>query len=128
VSVQLTLTLPEHIYQRAQRLAELTGREVPEIIADALGSLLPLVPQIATSTPVEALSDEAVLALTDLQMEGPYEDRLSTLLEQQQAGDLNELEQLELDALMRVYDIGTLRKAQALAEAVKRGLREPLAL
>lgn len=126
MAVQLTLTLPDHIYQRAQRLAQLTGRDVSEVVAGALGSLLPLVPQIATSTPVESLSDEDVLALTTLEMEGPYDDRLSALLEKQQGGDLNELEKLELDALMRVYDIGTLRKAQALAEAVKRGLREPL--
>lgn len=50
--------------------------------------------------------------------------RLSLLLNKQQAGKLIEAERVELSALMQVYQEGLLRKAQALSEAVRRGLRE----
>jgi hypothetical protein len=36
------------------------------------------------------------------------------------------MERSEMLALMQVYAEGLLRKAQALREAVRRGLREPL--
>jgi hypothetical protein len=52
--------------------------------------------------------------------------RLSTLLHRQQAGKLSDMERSEMLALMQVYLDGLLRKAQALREAVRRGLREPL--
>jgi hypothetical protein len=51
---------------------------------------------------------------------------LSELLDQQQAGRLDFQKRDELTALMQVYQEGLLRKATALSEAVKRGLREPL--
>jgi len=35
-------------------------------------------------------------------------------------------ERKELLALMQIYEIGTLRKAEALAEAVQRGLHAPM--
>ncbi len=50
----------------------------------------------------------------------------STFLNKQQAGQLTEDERTELMAPMQVYQQGLLRKAQALSEAVRRGLREPL--
>jgi hypothetical protein len=56
-------------------------------------------------------------------MQPEQDRRLSTLLRQGQEGLT---ERQELQALMRVYEIGMIYKAQALAEAVRRGLREPL--
>jgi len=47
-------------------------------------------------------------------------------LDRQQAGKLGEIEQAELAALMKIYEIGLLRQSQALAEAVHRGLLPPL--
>jgi hypothetical protein len=47
-------------------------------------------------------------------------------LDKQQAGKLTNDERPELLALMQVYQEGLLRKAQALNEAVQRGLRKPL--
>jgi len=49
--------------------------------------------------------------------------RLSMLLDHQQAGTLTSEERAELAALMQLYQVGLLRKAQALREAVRRGLR-----
>lgn len=59
-------------------------------------------------------------------MEADQDQKLSDLLNRQQAGGLTEIEQLELQALMQVYQIGLLRKATALSEAVKRKLIAPL--
>lgn len=70
--------------------------------------------------------DDEIVALTELRMEREADLRLSTLLDRQQAGDLTDLERAELAALMRAYEMGLLRQSQALAEAVRRGLRPPL--
>lgn len=57
----------------------------------------------------------------------PGQDRqLSAWLHRQQTGDLSDMERAEMLALMQVYLEGLLRKAQALHEAIRRGLREPL--
>jgi hypothetical protein len=75
---------------------------------------------------VSALPDEEVLTLTTLQMKPAQDRRLSLLLDRQQTGSLTEAERFELFTLTQVYQEGLLRKAQALHEAVRRGLREPL--
>ena len=74
----------------------------------------------------ELMSDADVVALTELQLPPEQDRRLSVLLHRQQAGRLTESERPELGTLMQAYREGLLRKAQALEEAVRRGLREPL--
>lgn len=64
--------------------------------------------------------------MTRLEMEPLQDAKLSTLLDKQQAGSLESGDPEELESLMQVYREGLLRKATALAEAVKRGLMEPL--
>jgi len=59
-------------------------------------------------------------------MEPKQDQRFSELLDKQQATQLTSDERSELMVLMQVYQEGLLRKAQALNEAVQRGLREPL--
>jgi len=66
-----------------------------------------------------------VLAVCDSQMSLEQSERLGDLLDKQQAGSLTADERPELWALMRVYEVGQLRKAKALAEAIQRGLRPP---
>ncbi len=72
-------------------------------------------------------SDERVLAAADAPGFSAEDDcRLSALLNRQQAGALSDMERRELTGLMEVYQTPLLRKAQALREAVRRGLRAPL--
>ena len=73
------------------------------------------------------LSDVEVLTAADAQMAVEPSLRFSELLDQQQAGRLTDMQRSELTALIQVYQDGLLRKAQALHEAVRRGLRLPLA-
>ena len=62
----------------------------------------------------------------DTQMPAAEDRRLSELLDRQQAASLSGEERAELRALMQTYQEGLVRKARALREAVRRGLREPL--
>jgi predicted transcriptional regulator len=127
MSTCVTVTLPEDVYRSAERLAQLTNRDVADVLADALTLSLPsLSPSAVPVRAVEQLSDTEVLELTELQMEPEQDRRLSALLQRQQAGELSDAERPELLALMQYYQEALLRKAQALQEAVRRGLREPL--
>jgi hypothetical protein len=118
------VTLPDYVYQRVQRLAQLTQREVADVLTDTISISLPDL-QPHADAPVATLSDAAVLAAADLQLARADDTRLSALLDAQQAGRLEEAERQELSALMQQYNAGLLRKAHALAEAVRRGLRPP---
>lgn len=118
---------PVLAYRRAENLARLIGRDLPAVLIDTIAmspSLLnsdePLSPPLADA------SSEEVLALAALEMDPTQDQRLSTRLDRQQAGELDLEERVELVALMQVYEEGLLRKAQALAESVRRGLRERL--
>ncbi len=127
MSTQVVVTLPDDIYRRAERLAQLTSRDVAEVLVDTIAlSLAPLSPHPTSITPITALSDAEVLALTELQMDPAQDQCLSRLLHRQQAGELTGQERAELLALLQRYQEGLLRKAQALHEAVRRGLRAPL--
>jgi hypothetical protein len=127
MSTQVTVTLPDDIYQRAVYLAQLTGREVADVLAETIDlSLQPLGHPLADEPPLAARSDAEVLALAEAQMDPSQDRRLSDLLARQQAGRLAAGERAALLGLLQVYQDGLLRKAQALRQAVQRGLRPPL--
>ena len=119
--------LPDEIYRRAESLARLSSREVSEVLADAITLSLPSLDGPGPEgRPMADLSDREVLELTDLQLPVAQDKRLSKLLDWQQARSLTEKERAELQVLMQHYQQGLLRKAEALSEAVHRGLRAPL--
>lgn len=74
--------------------------------------------------PVKDLADDDLLAVADSKMTRRDNRRLGELLAGQRDGELTPAERTELEAMIQVYQEGSLRKAQALAEAVRRGLRE----
>jgi hypothetical protein len=124
MSTQVTVTLPDEIYRRAERLAELMHRDITDVLTDTITLSLPsLASQTNAPQPVNMLTDAEVLALSELQMEPGQDRRLSLLLERHQADLCSETERAELSALMQIYQEGLLRKAQAIQEAVRRGLR-----
>jgi hypothetical protein len=126
LNTQITITLSETVYRRAERLAELTGQQVEDIIANQLNISLPPLGSEMDHQPVETLSDAEILALSESMMDENLNSRMSMLLQKQQASEINDAEQAELKMLMEVFEVGQLRKAQALVESIKRGLREPL--
>ena len=127
MAVEVTLQLPEHLVEQAQRFGEATQREVGQVLADTLemmwatiGTGLELEPLVST------LADEDVLALADAKMDPAQNDRLGELQAQGKASGLTEAQRVELLALLHRYQVGQLRKSEGLAEAVRRGLRAPL--
>ena len=132
MTTQITLTLSDDIYQKAEYFAQLTNRNVADVLAQVIAlSFSPLTPNTVSPesqerVSVATLSNQEVIALTELQMEPEQDQRLSELLYNQQAGTLTETERSQLWVLMQVYQEKLLLKAQALREAVQRGLREPL--
>jgi hypothetical protein len=127
MSTEITITLPDEVYQRAERFARLANRDIASVLADTIQLSIPSVrADIVDLEPISALSDEQVLLLTELQMEPAQDARLSELLDRQQAVSLAGEERSELQTLMQIYQEGLLRKATSLSETVKRGLVEPL--
>ena len=124
--VMRTITVSDKTYRRAELLAKLIQRDIDEILSMLLEVSLPLIPDIDPEESLTTMPDNRILALTQLQMVDEYDLRHSELLALQKDRDLTEAERIELDALTRVYEIGILVKAQAMAEAVRRGLMEPL--
>ncbi len=124
---QVILELPDDVMNRAERLATLAHRDVREVLAEAVTLVLPpLDVVLGQSRPVSELSDNKVLKLTELRLT-PSQDRgLSQLLDKQQGGTLTEQERTKLLSLMQIYEVNLLRQAEALTEAVRRRLREPL--
>jgi hypothetical protein len=119
MSEQITLQVSDRVVNQATQIAARTQRRVEEVLESWLE-------WASTEMPVEALSDKEVLALTDLQLTDEQQTVLSDLLAKNQDGTLDAEGRRQLDALMRVYEHGLLRKAQALRAAVQRGLRNPL--
>ncbi len=132
METQITLNLPDEIYQKAEHFAKLTNRNVADVLTQAIAlSLIPISPhpipvKNLENSSINYLSDAEIIALTELQMEPEQDQRLSELLYNQQAGTLTNTEHSELLVLMQIYQENLLLKAQALREAVGRGLREPL--
>jgi len=124
MGTQITLTLTDAAFERAQRLATLTERNVADVLAETIEvTLTPLATPLDDDRPLTDLPDAAVLSLADMQLPATLDGRLARLLDAQQAGRVTEAERDELHALMQVYQIQQLRKARGLSEAVARGLR-----
>jgi len=127
MSVQVTLTLPNELYETATRWAALTRHDVARTLTDALSVVLsPRSIPPAQDKPLFTLSDAEVIALCRTDSSPEAGRRVSELLEKQREGTLKSREQQELVASMQGYDQLWLRQSEALAEAVRRGLRAPL--
>lgn len=115
----IAIPVSERVVRQARHTAIQSQKQIEEILADWLERTI-------VEMPVETLSDEEILQLCDLQLTAQQQNALSDLLAKNSEGALQTRERFDLDELMRVYEQGLLRKAQALKEAVQRGLREPL--
>lgn len=125
MSTEVTVTLPDDVFRRAEHLAELTHRGVEDVLADAVRlSLTPVAAEAVSSPAASSLSDDDLLALANGRMDEGRDRRLVSLQRRLGAGTLRDEERSELQGLMHAYQDGLLRKAQALREAVRRGLVE----
>jgi hypothetical protein len=127
MSTEITLILPDDVLRRAQLLAQRSRRPVGDVLTEPLElSFNPLATPAGREEPMANWSDAQVLAAADAHLSESDDARLGELLDRQQAGLLTPAERVETAGLMEQYQESLLRKAQALREAVRRGLREPL--
>ena len=123
MSKQITLTLRDDLLERAEMLAGRTGQGISDVLAEAIEASLD--PIALSPNSMAALSDREVIDAANAMMDPADAQQLAELLEKQQAGQMSADEKHSLQALMRVYGAGMLNKSDAIAEAVRRGLRQP---
>ena len=126
---QLTLELPDNLVEYAKYFGRATNRDTAAVLTDALETILPAWEDLRSSDmfqPLSELSDNEVLELADLKMDRDQNERLGKLQSKGKLSGLTPAEQFELLTLIQIYRIGQLRKSEGLAEAVRRGLKEPM--
>jgi hypothetical protein len=116
--MEITISLSDKIFANVANFASKTHRRVDEIIVEKIER--DFSPEI--ERPLLNCTNDEVLALANIKMSEAENNRLSELFDNQREEVISPLERNELDALMRVYEVGNLRKAQGIVEAVQRGL------
>jgi hypothetical protein len=119
--MEITVNIPENVYQNVTELAEKTSRRVDEIIVERLQADFSI-ENINNEELIGDWSDEDVLALANLNLPEAQSERMSELLYKQQAGLITKVEKSELEIYMEIYNNANLRKAHGIVEAVKRKL------
>lgn len=128
MSLQVTINLPDSLVRKAQAF-NASSRSMEDVVTETLEAIYPMLensPDLMTPS-VATLSDEEVLQLADSKMDVVQNQRLGDLQAKGKAVGLNQAERHELIALFQIYQTGLLRKSEAMVEAVRRGLRQPIA-
>ncbi|MEZ4769189.1 MAG: hypothetical protein R2844_12285 [Caldilineales bacterium] len=122
----VTIQLPDLVYRRLQRAADLTHRSVEEVLVSTVNIALPASEDI----PSKVADDLAAMTLlSDDELRSALFSML-TVDQQQRLQELNDIadrrllttaEQAELDNLVKLYDIAVLRRAKAMATLAYRG-------
>ena len=119
--MEISVKLPNNLYQNVSALAQAKKKSVAEIIKNAVRKAVIEDSETLKRT-LAGCSDKEVLSVANMKMSEGENKRMSELLDKQREETIAPLERHELDVLMRVYQVGNLRKAQGIAEAVRRGL------
>lgn len=123
----VTLTMPESIFRRVKRSAEVLRRPPEEIIVEALNVALPRVDDVPAEMTEElaamrSLPDGKLWEIARSMMPARTQARLRTLSTAQRERALAPAELQKLDALLQEHGRIMLRKAQAYALLHERGL------
>ncbi|ASC73096.1 hypothetical protein XM38_040580 [Halomicronema hongdechloris C2206] len=130
MTIEVTLKLPNGLVEEAQRLGHATSKDAATVLTEALEQLWPTLENFSEEAffpTISGLADDQVLQLATGKMQEAQNARLGELQATGKVDGLSEPERYELLALLQIYQLGQLRKSEALAEAVKRGLLEPVA-
>ena len=129
-TTMIPVQLPEPLFQRLKRAAEITHRSVEEIAATTLEAALPLTPDVPPEiahelTAMHLFSDEALWAATAPSLSPTEETRLTQLNSAAAERALTGAEQAEQHSLIAAYHRSVLCRAKALALLAQRGHRLP---
>jgi uncharacterized membrane protein YgaE (UPF0421/DUF939 family) len=114
VAQTVTLRVSEDLFNAAKTRATQNVQSVEDVLLSWLNQ--------GADLPVNQLSDQAVLELSNLQLSSETQEQMSDLLAKQREEQLNSDEASVLARLMHSYRHGQVRKAEAYKVAVERGL------
>jgi hypothetical protein len=122
VSVQI----PQMLFRRLQRVAEITHRPVEDVLATTVNVALPQAPELppdvaADLAAMTMFSDEALWAATESSLSPAQRRRLNQLSHAGGSRTLTAAESAELRSLVDLYDRAVARRARALAILAHRG-------
>ena len=115
----VTVELPDELVEQMRADARRTSKSLDEVLAECIR-------RAGLGTPLDSLSDEEILAISDSKWEPARREELSDLLAGNREGALDEQGKRRLEEVMVVLRLDQIRKAQALRVAVSRGLRPRL--
>ena len=127
----VTIHLPDDLYRRLERLADLSKQPLEGLIVKTLSANLPALPDDLPSATrdalqaLEGLSDDELWQRIHATFPHDQYERLTQLREQRYEGPLTAEEREELDRLMAAADLLTLEKAYAAVLLRWRGHRLP---
>lgn len=126
MSQTLTITVPDSVFRKLNRMAELTYRTVDEVIVSTFETVVEsesdLPDELAAELAATQLySDDGLWAATRPSMSAYEQHRLAQLNEFAGERSLTEREKAEQSDLLVAYDRSLLRRAQALALLKQRG-------
>ena len=122
-----TISIPHALYEKAQRIAQRTSRQVDDVIRTRLEGAFeePLfdltAEEQAELQAIAYLSDDILWTIARKQMPAALQERTSTLLTKNQRGTITEAEYAELEALVERGDRLTLLKSEAMKHLAERG-------
>ena len=122
----VTLTIPQHLYDRARRLAEENDLPIEQVILNQLETTLIELPSLppdeqAELDALEHLSDDALWTIAREQMPEDHQSRMQTLMESNNLGTISDVDRKELSSLVEQGQRLMLRKAKAMALLAERG-------
>lgn len=122
----ITFNLPTDLVHEAESAATQTHRGFEEVMVRSVQAGLHSLRLTSELEDFADMTDAEVQQLAASQMPAEQSQRMSALLDLQREGKIDRLQRAELAGLMQFYQAGQLLKSGALAEAVRRGLRQRL--
>jgi hypothetical protein len=122
-----TISIPDTLYEKAQRIARQTSRQVDEVIRSKLEGALdePLFDlpdeEKEELKAMAYLSDDALWTIAREQLPRAIQERMSILMTRNTRGTMADAEYAELTELVERGNRLTLRKARAMKYLTERG-------
>ena len=127
----VAIQVPQSLYHRLERIADLTQRPLESLVVQALSSSIPLLPDDLPPAmrdalvALERLSDDELQQVANATFPAEQAEHYAALREKRRASTITAPEQATLDHLAQAADLLTLRKAYAAVLLKWRGHRLP---
>jgi len=122
-----TISIPDSLYEKAQRVAKQTSQPVDDVIRTRLEGVLdqPMLDLPADERmelqAMSYLADDTLWTIAREQMQPALQERMSLLMDKNSRGTITDDEYSELSALVERGERLTLRKSQAMKLLIGRG-------